>query len=160
MNRRFRQLVVEGVEKGISRRRSRIRQICLIASWGRWQDQISQHPQHPKRIRKDKLRKKKVASTLIRGIKTKQVHILKAINSSKTRNKATNSSTKRILLIIMRKRIRIKFIRKRVKVTKLRHLRHSIRRSKEHKSILAHCSHLKLKMCKVAAQVITRRKRK
>ena len=96
---------------------------------------------------------------MIRGIKTKQVHILKAINSSKTRNKATNSSTKRILLIIMRKRIRIKLIRKRVKVTKLRHLRLSIKRSKEHKSILAHCSHLKLKMCKVAAQVITRRKR-
>ena len=156
---RFRQLVVQGVENEISQRR-RIRQICSIALWGRWQDQISQLPQLPKRIRKDKLRKKKEASTLIRGIKTRLAHIPKAINSSRTKNKATNNSTKRLHLIIKRKRIRIKLIRKRDKVIKLRRLRHSIRKSKEHKLILAHYSHLKLKKYKVAAQVITRRKRR
>ena len=128
MNRRFRQLAAEGVEKEISQRR-RIRQICLIASWGRWQDQISQLPLLLKRIIKDKLRRKKGASTLIKGTKTKPVHILKAINSSRTKNKATNSSTKRIHLIIKRERIRIKLIRKRDRVIKLQLLRRSIRKS-------------------------------
>ena len=96
---------------------------------------------------------------MIREIKIRLVHILKAINSSKTKNKATNSSTKRIYLRLNQKRIRIELIRKRDKVPKLRHLRRLIRKSKEHKLILALCNHLKLTKYKAVAQMISRRKR-
>ena len=150
---KFRQLVVEGVEKEISQRR-RIRQICSIVLWERWQVQISQLPQLLKRIRKGKYRKKREASTLIRGTKTRPVHILKAINCSRTKNKATNSSTKRIRLIIKRIRKRIRIIWKKVKVIKLQCLRRQIRKGKELKLMLAHCSHLKLNKYKVVALVI------